>query len=142
MSPRSMLARLIAPLAFLASVASLSTTAQAAPYTPLCAGAYCFNKDTQRYVNNRTYFYLTFKGSAVSHYNLRYREAGGREVQIEIGARPGSNGSYLSSLPGVPGKAYQVSVQARARVKIFVGPIVVSTRSGCTIWYRTTYKAV
>lgn len=142
MSPRSILARLMAPLAVAASFASLSTTAEAAPYTPLCAGAYCFNKDTQGYVDNRTRFYLTFKGSAVSHYNLRYREAGGREVQIEIGARPGSNGSYVTSLPGVPGRAYQVSAQACARVKIFVGPIVVSTRSGCTPWYRTTYKAV
>lgn len=142
MSTHSMITRLIAPLAVVTSLAGISTTAEAAPYTPLCSGGYCFNKDTQGYVNNRTYFYLTFRGSAVSHYNIRYREAGGREIQTEISARPGSNSSYVTSLPGTPGKKYQVSVQACSRVKVFVGPIVVSTRSSCTGWYATSYVAV
>ena len=142
MSTHSMINRLIAPLAIALSVAGLSATAQAAPYQPLCSGGYCFNKDKQGYVNNRTYFYLTFRGSAVTHYNIRYREAGGREVQVEISTRSGSNASGVTSLPGTPGRQYKVSVQACNRGKVFIGPIVISTTSRCTIWYTTTYTAV
>lgn len=142
MSTHSMLNRLIAPLAIALSVAGLSATAEAAPYQPLCSGGYCFNKDTQGYVNNRTYFYLSFRGSAVTHYNMRFRESGGREVQIEISTRSGSNASVLKSFPGTPGRQYTVSVQACNRTKTFIGPIVISSRSNCTGWYTTTYTAV
>jgi len=142
MSTQSMLTRLIAPLAVAASLAGLSATAEAATYKPLCGGGLCFYKDTQAYTNHRTYFYLTFSGSAVTHYNIIYREPGGRSVQAEISTRPGSNMSNRVSLPGTPGQQYKVSVQACNRTKAFIGPIVISSRSSCTTWYTTTYTAV
>ena len=127
-------------LAFTA--AGFSTAAQAAPYKALCAGGLCFNKDTQGYTSDRTYFYLTFNGTTVTHYNIIYREAGGRQIQAEIATRPGSNMSYEKSLKGTPGKQYTVSVQACSRVKVNVGPFSVSTRSSCTSWKTFTYYAV
>ncbi len=127
MSAQSILTRLIAPLAVAISVVGFSAAAHAAPYKPVCGGGLCFNKDTQGYTSNRTYFYLTFSGSKVTHYNIVYREAGGRQVQAEIPTRTGSNMTDVKSLKGTPGRQYKVSVQACSRTKVIV-VVVVSSR--------------
>lgn len=80
----SLIARALAPLAIAFSIGGMAGTADAAPDKQTCAGGICFSKDTQGYKNDRTYFYLTFNGTTVTRYNVRYREEGGREVQGEL----------------------------------------------------------
>jgi hypothetical protein len=138
----SLIARVLAPLAVALSVGGIAATADAAPYKTTCAGSICFHKDTQGYKSYRTWFYLTFSGSAVTHYNFRFQEVGGREIQDELRTYQGSNKSHKGNLPGTPGKKYYISIQACNRVKVNVGPFSVGTKSSCTGWARIGYYAV
>src|SRR5687768_4083346 len=81
----------------------------------------------QGYVDDRTYFYFTFNGSNITHYNVSFTEEGGRRVQYEVATLAGSNKSRETSLKGIPGSRYQVSVQACARITIKAGPFSVGT---------------
>jgi hypothetical protein len=138
----SLIARVLAPLAVAISVGGIAATADAAPYKTTCAGSICFNKDTQGYKNDRTYFYVTFSGSAVTHYNVRYQEPGGRVVQGELKTYRGSNKSQEGSIKGVPGTKNTISIQACSRLTIKIGPFSTGTKSQCTGWSTITYKQV
>ena len=143
MKIRSALARIAAPAILAVSMAAgLAGNADAAPYKQTCAGGVCFNKDTQGYTNDRTYFYVTFNGTAVTHYNVRYREPGGRTVQGELKTYAGSNKSQEGSIKGVPGQMNTIAIQACYRVTVKIGPFSAGTQSRCTGWSNITYKQV
>ena len=133
---------MIAPLAVALSGGGFAATAGASPYKTTCAGSICFHKDTQGYKNDKTYFYLTFSGSAVTHYNVRYQEVGGREKQGELRTYQGSNKSEEGGIYGTPGKKYYISIQACSRVQVKIGPFTAGTKSSCTGWSRTGFYAV
>ena len=141
MSVRPARAR-IAALAVLAvsMAAGFGGAAEAAPYKQTCVGPLCFKQDTQGYTDDKTYFYMTFKGGTVTHYNLRYVEAGGRTVQYEVRTSGNSNKSKEVGLRGTPGKKYTVSVQACETKR--VGGFLPFTKSNCTGWATFTYRAV
>lgn len=138
----SLISRVIAPLAVALSVGGFAATADASPYKKTCAGSICFNKDTQGYKNDKTYFYLTFSGSAVTHYNVRYQERGGRVVQGELRTHQGSNKSQEGGIYGTPGQMNTISIQACYRVTVKIGPFSTGTKSACTGWSTITYKQV
>ena len=138
----SLISRVIAPLAVALSVGGIAATADAAPYKTTCAGSICFHKDTQGYKNDLTYFYMTFNGSAVTHYNVRYHEEGGRVVQAEIRTHAGSNKSRENGLHGTPGQMRTISIQACYRVTVKIGPFSTGTKSACTGWSTFTYMQV
>jgi hypothetical protein len=138
----SIISKVIAPIAVALSVGGFAAAADAAPYNRTCAGGICFNKDTQGYKNDKTYFYLTFSGSAVTHYNVRYQEVGGRVKQGELRTYQGSNKSQESGIYGTPGKKYYISIQACSRVQVKIGPFSTGTKSSCTGWVRIGYYAV
>jgi hypothetical protein len=143
MSSMSVLSRAMASLAIAMSIgAGFSAPAEAAPYRTTCAGGICFHKDTQGYTNNKTYFYLTFNGDAVTHYNVRYHEPGGRVVQGELKTYKGSNKSQEGAIKGKPGTKVYVSIQACRRYQVKVGPFSVKTQSSCTNWVQIGYYAV
>lgn len=138
----NLIARALAPLAIALSAGGFAATAEAAPYKTTCAGSICFHKDTQGYKNDKTYFYLTFSGTSVTHYNVRYQEEGGRIKQGEVRTYQGSNKSQEVGVYGTPGKKQTIGIQACYRVKVNVGPFSVGTKSQCTGWSNITYKAV
>ena len=146
MSTQSMLTRLIAPLALAVSVAGFAAKSEAAPYNPICGGGLCFNKDMKHYAWDRAYYYLSFNGSKVTHYNIRYREAGGREVQSEISTRPGSNATPVQAFKGYTGQRHTISVQACNRTKVIIGTIggavQFGTRTSCAPWRLITFTQV
>lgn len=143
MKIRSALARIAAPAILAVSMAAgFGAAAEAAPYVKTCAGGICFNKDSQGYKNDRTYFYLTFSGSAVTHYNVRFQEPGGRVVQEEWKTYRGSNKTEERGIKGVPGQRATISIQACTRVTIKIGPFSTGTKSQCTGWSTITYKQV
>jgi len=143
MTLRSSLTRMIAPLAVAVSMAGgFAATADAAPYIKTCAGGICFNKDSQGYKNDRTYFYLTFNGSAVTHYNVRFQEPGGRVVQEEWKTYRGSNKTEERGIKGVPGQKTTISIQACSRVTVKIGPFSTGTKSQCTGWSTIRCKQV
>jgi len=143
MSVRSLIARIAAPAILAVSMAGgFAATADAAAYTKTCVNGICFNKDTQGYKNDRTYFYLTFNGSAVTHYNVRFQEPGGRVVQEEWKTYSGSNKSQERGIKGNPGQWATISIQACTRVTVKVGPFSAGTKSSCTGWVSIRYKQV
>jgi hypothetical protein len=78
------------------------------------------------------YYFLTFRGSEITHYNLRFLSAG-RENQVEIGARAGNkNQSPARFMLVRPGGKYTVAIQACNRGGFL-------EKSGCTGWYRITF---
>lgn len=138
----SLISRVIAPLAVALSVGGIAATAEAAPYDTRCPSALCLSMDKQGYKNDRTYFYMTFNGSAVTHYNVRFKEPGGRVIQEEWKTFPGSNRSEERGIKGVPGQKATISIQACSRVTIKFGPLSTGTKSQCTGWTTFTYRAV
>lgn len=143
MTIRTLIARIAAPAVLAVSMAAgFGGAAEAAPYIKTCAAGICFNKDSQGYKNDRTYFFLTFNGSAVTHYNVRFAEPGGRIVQEEWKTFRGSNKTEERGIKGVPGQTASIQIQACARTTIKVGPFSASTKSSCTGWVTINYKQV
>jgi len=141
MTRTSMISRVLAPLAIAISLGGFAATAEAATKTT-CAGAICFNKETGHRSDGLTAFRLTFSGSAVTHYNIRFQEPGGRLLQREMRTRPGTNLSEPFGLRGTPGQKYDIYIQACSQTKVGVGPFSVSTKSSCTGWVRIGFYAV
>ncbi len=126
-------------LALAATTLALAAPASAATgYRALCAGEYCFHVST--FSKSRTldakglwdvYYYISYGNLRPTHYNLRFRDASGREVQIEV---PGAGTRSVVRAFGVkPGRVYVVSTQACARQ--FLG------KSQCTGWRTTRFTA-
>jgi hypothetical protein len=105
-------------------------------YKKICAGSLCMLKGSLLIWDGSVPYYLSFRGSAVSHYNVRYVEIGGREVQIELKAASGSNLSKVSHLKGTPGGKFTIHVQACNRSSF--GPF--SSKSSCTQWHKITFN--
>ena len=140
MFPASLILRVLAPLAIALTAGGFAATADASPYSKTCTGPLCFHKDTQGYANDKNYFYLTFKGGTVTHYNYRYTEVGGRTVQYEVRTSGNSNKSNEVGLGGTPGRNYHISVQACETRR--VGGFLPITKSVCTGWVTFSYRGV
>lgn len=125
-------------LAFAAAIAALPATPPATAaltVKEICAGSLCFYKNPHRYNDGTMYYFLRFRGSEVTHYNLRFTERGGRTVQIEIGTVRGSNESGWNKFRNMqPGGRYTVHIQACKRGGLF-------QKSGCTGWHSITFFA-
>ena len=127
--PRALGALMLAPILS----AGIGASAKAAPsnYKAICANAMCFHKNPHRYSDGKMYYYLSYRGSEISHFNLRFLQGNGEEGQSEIRALSGnrSGAKYMAVRPG--GK-YTVAIQACNRGGLF-------QKSGCTGWYRITF---
>lgn len=123
----------VAAIGAAAALFAASAPADAATgYRALCAGEYCFN--VSNFMKSRTldgsgtwdiYYYITFGKLRPTHYNIRYRGASGREVQIEVA--PGK----VHSLGVKPGGVYVISSQACTRSFL--------SSSQCTNWRTTRF---
>ncbi len=103
-------------------------------YRALCAGEYCFNVSTS--IKSRSldgsglwdiFYYITYGTNRPTHYNVRFRDASGREVQIEV------PGGAIRSFGVKPGKVYVISSQACTRSFL--------SSSQCTNWRTTRFTA-
>jgi hypothetical protein len=116
-----------------AALFALSAPAEAATgYRALCAGDYCFNVST--FIKSRStsgaglwdiYYYITYGKLRPTHYNIRFRDASGRETQIEVPA------GAIRSFGVKPGKVYVISSQACTRSFL--------SSSQCTNWRTTRF---
>src|SRR5688572_10717576 len=119
---------LVAAIGAAGALLAASAPAEAAPgYRALCAGEYCFNVST--FIKSRStsgaglwdiHYYITFGTNRPTHYNVRFRDASGRETQIEIPA------GAIRSFGVKPGKVYVISSQACTRSFL--------SSSQCTNW--------
>jgi hypothetical protein len=99
-----------------------------------CAGGVCMNVYRRPGRPRVRVVRMTFSGSAVSHYNVRQPEPGGRMVQWEVLTRHGgTNESKGWEIFENPGSKYRIQVQACVRG----GPF---QRSTCTTWKRLTVR--
>ena len=133
--------RIARPLAAALLCLSFAASAEAAKpvdngtYKKICAGSLCMLKRNTLIWDGSVPYFLSFRGSAISHYNVRYVEAGGREVQIEISTASGSNLSQVRHFKGTPGGKFTIHVQACNRSSF--GPF--SSKSSCTQWHNITF---
>lgn len=130
--------RLALAAAALAALAFAAPAEAATGYRALCAGQYCFhvsNFAKSRALDGKglwdVYYYISYGGLKPTHYNVRFRDASGRTVQIEV---PGAGTrSAVRSFGVRPGHVYVISSQACTRQ--FLGP------SQCTGWRTTRFTA-
>jgi len=78
------------------------------------------------------WFNLRFRGSAITHFNVRYTRKDGREMQREIGTA--DRNTAVANLADIEKGRTTIHVQACYRKNF--GPI--SSRSGCTAWLNLT----
>lgn len=117
----------LAPLATVAILALLASAPAANAYAPTraCNGAFC--AESYRIVEGGSYVIrFSFRGSSVNHYNVRFVERGGREVQKEVSTTSGSNWSQGWRVRSTPGNTVTLSVQACNRATF--------GSSKCTQW--------
>lgn len=77
------------------------------------------------------WFYISYGRLKPTHYNVRFKNAQGQEIQVEISGE--GTRSAIRNLGVIPGRRYVIKSQACTR-QLFGS-------SQCTRWYTTTFTA-
>lgn len=121
--------RATAPFAAIALLALVAGAPAAHAYAPTkaCSGAFC--AESFRIVEGGSHaIRFSFRGSAINHYNVRFIEKGGREVQRGLGTFSNSNLSNSWRVRSTNGARVTFAVQACN------SPLI--GKSKCTPWTR------
>jgi hypothetical protein len=112
------------------ALASAAAAPASAALPRTCSGGLC--AENFRIVEGGSHAVrFSFRGTEVSHYNVRFVERGGRTVQREVSTMKGdTNQSKSWRVRGTSGQVVTIHVQACNRA--FLG------RSSCTKWYKLT----